>query len=155
MTGSDLFLNSYFICLYVVLLAYAPHAARVVLIARTSDKSYNIFNPRKGVQYAIDKSSSGDQIQRLSNAHYNLLEGQAAFFGGVLSAKLAGVDCYQVDRVAQFYLALRIAYVFAYGYGAKSNMVLAGMRMLIFVLSLGACVFLFYLAAVEEAGKRI
>ena len=147
-------LSSYAVISYMIIISYVPHAFRVFYIVKNSDKSYDVKNPRRSVSYAVDKEANGDQIQRLTNAHYNILEGMAAFIGGILAAKIAGVDKVLINQLAWCSLALRIVYVVVYGYGKKSNMVLAALRSIIFL----ACCFvnatLYIKSAYAEASIR-
>jgi uncharacterized MAPEG superfamily protein len=161
-------LSAYACVLYVVGLAFVPHFLRVAVLfgapkkggddkAKKEAGPYDLKNPRRSVALALDDPVVGDQVARLTNAHYNLLEGQAAFIGAVLAAKIAGVGRGVVDESAFGYLLLRVLYVAAYAHNGskgRGSFAAAIARSTVFIGCLGIVANLYIQAAFVEAAKQ-
>jgi uncharacterized MAPEG superfamily protein len=134
-----------------VLLAYVPHVMKIVLIFRSSEKGYNIKDPRFATENAIAKSPNGAQIRRCLNAHTNQLEMLPMFIGAILMGKYAGVPESTLSLAGIVYNALRVLYI--YIYATNDTLGKASIRSFVWLACLSLVLGVMVSAVLKESSK--
>lgn len=96
-------------------------------------------NPRKTLPEAIEKiedEETQEFLQRSYSTHQNLLETMPFLFGGLATAKLAGVSNRTIDRCALVYLVSAGAYTWLYM--SKPSVLKGRLRSLFFAIRSGS-----------------
>lgn len=108
-------LNSFLAIPIAMLLPYVPHLLKAVEANSVLPKGYDLRDPRRSVQLAIQgDSNSAKFISRAQGAHLNGLESWPQFAVAVLMAHIAGISANEQDACATIYILARIAYTYVY-----------------------------------------
>ncbi|KNC96113.1 uncharacterized protein SPPG_08502 [Spizellomyces punctatus DAOM BR117] len=129
-----------------IVLAYVPHVVKGAIITKSLGK-YNNVNPRsqlEKVQSRMTKASY-EMAKRADAAHHNGLEIFPIFAGAVLAGNFAGLPNSTLNKYSAVFLTARFFYNFVYI--KNSNSIVAGLRSLIWMVSIVSCFGLYLEAA--------
>lgn len=124
-------------------LAYAPHVARGIIIARNGGKIDNTKPRASDEQIANLPKHIQDLVTRLKNSHVNQLETLGVFAGGVAICLAVQVPGPVLVKLTSNYLKSRLGFTLAY---AAPQVAKGALRSLSFVSSI-ACIIMLYSAA--------
>lgn len=125
-------------------LAYAPHLARSIIIARHGGQFDNTKPRAADAQVANLPKHIQDLATRLKNSHVNQLETLGVFAGGVAVCLAVHVPAETLVKLTSNYLKSRLAFTLAY---AAPQVAKGALRSLSFIASLGSLIMLFSAAA--------
>ncbi|OAQ70496.1 membrane associated eicosanoid/glutathione metabolism-like domain-containing protein [Pochonia chlamydosporia 170] len=125
-----------------------PHTYAVAC----SGKAYDNANPR-ALRESVCKSEAIDKplqqaILRAKGASENGFESMALFAGAVVAANQVGLHACVVNTLSIGYFVSRLLYVFAY-VKLGENRKLAGLRSLMWMVSVGLCMTLWFKAGLK------
>ena len=101
-----------------VVLALFPHAYATRIIKNANNQQWNNANPRSAALKESAKKSLPASIyaryERAEAAHANSMENLPLLIGAIILGNMAKLSVSLLNTVAGAYLALRIAYTYAY-----------------------------------------
>lgn len=145
--GTPTIFNAVYCCPVVLFLAYVPHLLRRSYVSKklkSEGKQFTIANSRLNVSNAIDDTSDGHIISRLTGCHQNGLEAFSYFSVAVSLALATSVPKPVVNGAANLFTFLRIVYTAVYLSSANGPL-----RSVIWVLGVAVTVALMCCAAIR------
>ena len=135
-----------------VVLALFPHAYATRIIKNANNKKWDNANPRSAALKENAKKSVPASIyaryERAEGAHANSMENLPLLIGAIILGNMAKLPVSTLNTVAGGYLALRVAYTYAYI--NTETIPYSGIRTALWGTSLGSLLYL-----IIRAGNKL